>query len=111
MYNKKTFKCTKCGECCRPIVKVDEKDFIRIKEAGYNDFSEYDETIKSNVLKQKKGVCIFLKRKGEEFICSIYDQRPEVCRQYPFIGREEIEDCRPPNWERWYPLKKLVKEE
>ena len=29
-----TFKCTKCGQCCRPIVKVSEKDIQRIEEAG-----------------------------------------------------------------------------
>jgi len=110
MYNKKTFKCTKCGECCRPVVKVSAEEISRIKETGSKDFYEFDKVIESNVLKQEKGVCIFLKRQGEEFVCSIYDKRPDVCRQYPFIDREKIEDCRPPNWERWYPLQKLVRE-
>ena len=40
-------------------------------------------------------------KEGEEYVCSIYDHRPKVCRQYPFINKKKIEDCRPPRWEYW----------
>lgn len=108
MLDPKTFRCTKCGECCRPRVKVNSQEIVRIKNLGKKDFFEYDEDIKSNVLKQERGICMFLKKKGDEFICSIYENRPKVCRRYPFIGVEEIKDCRPKGWERWMDLKELM---
>jgi Fe-S-cluster containining protein len=97
-------ECFKCGECCRPIVKLSEKEIEEIKKLGHKDFYEFDEKIKSDVLKQNKGVCIFLYGKEEEFLCSIYDKRPQVCKDYPLHEG----DCRPKNWEKWYPLKKLL---
>ena len=100
--NKKMFKCTKCGECCRPIVKVDEEDIRRIESVGYQrkDFLDYDPLERGHTtkdtLRQKKNVCMFLKRKGEEFICSIYDSRPRNCRIYPFHSKnQKLEDCIP----------------
>ena len=86
----KTFKCTKCGECCRPIVKVDEDDINRIEKLGNkrDDFIQFDSKINSSVLKQKNNVCIFLERQGDEFVCSIYNNRPKVCQKYPFIKDE-----------------------
>ena len=108
MVTPKNFKCTKCGECCRPIVKVDKKDIKRIEELGLTDFTEYDQKIRSRVLKQNKGVCVFLKREGDEFTCSIHNNRPEVCRNYPFIEVEEVEDCRPKGWEKWMKLKDVI---
>tara|TARA_Y100000310_G_C20682123_1_gene816608 strand:- start:1216 stop:1575 length:360 start_codon:yes stop_codon:yes gene_type:complete len=115
--NKETFKCTKCGECCRPRVKVSSEDISRIKELGLKEeeFVDFDEKINSKILLQKNNLCMFLKKgerdeKGEDtFVCSIYDHRPEVCKQYPFIGNEKLEDCRPQGWERWVKIKELVK--
>ncbi len=107
MDTKDTFSCTKCGECCRPIVKVSKEEVSRIKEAGVKDFIVYDEKIESYVLKQVNNRCMFLKKEGEEYVCSIYDYRPSVCRQYPFIGRSTVEDCRPKGWERWEKIEEL----
>jgi len=107
----KTFKCTKCGECCRPIVQVDEKDIQRIEQTGRKreDFVVHDEQLQKNTLKQHQKVCIFLKWEGEEFVCSLYEHRPEVCRKYPFItGKEKLKDCRPARWEYWMPLKEIL---
>ena len=117
---KENFKCTKCGQCCRPIVKVTEKDITRIEETGWKreDFLAIDpkkeESPMKDTLKQKNFVCMFLKKQrdtnGENiFICSIYDHRPDICRKYPFIpGKENITDCRPRRWEYGMDLNRLV---
>ena len=95
------FKCTKCGECCRPLVKVNENDIKRIEKAGYkrDEFLDYDpleiNPRRKDILKQKNNVCMFLKRKDEIFVCTIYDHRPKNCRIYPFHKKKEIEDCVP----------------
>ncbi len=113
--NPKTFKCTKCGECCRPVVKVSEEEIQRIEKTGLTreDFLDYDPMQWKNhtkdTLKQKNSVCMFLKRQGDEFICSIYEHRPDTCRRYPFItGKEKLEDCRPANVARLASLVRLV---
>ena len=104
----KTFKCTKCGECCRPIVKLSKEDITSIEEIGKKEFFVYDENIKSNVLKQVNYRCMFLKKEGDEYLCSIYNNRPEVCRKYPFItGEEKLENCYPRGWKRWRKIEEL----
>ncbi len=115
--NPKTFECTKCGECCRPIVKVCKEEISQIEKAGIKkeEFTDFDKDINSYVLKQNKGVCMFLKRDVNEkgdlvFVCSIYDKRPDVCRKYPFFtGKEKLIDCRPGGYERWIDIDKVVK--
>ena len=108
------FKCTKCGECCRPIVKVSENAIKRIEESGWKreDFLDVDpisENYEKNTLKQVNRACMFLKREGKEFVCSIYEHRPDTCRKYPFImGNEKLTDCRPKNWEKWMPIEDVV---
>ena len=96
------------------IVKIDEQDITRIEKEGHtrDDFTMPDPMGKDfTVLKQKNGACVFLKRRGEEFICSIYEQRPEVCRKFPFMKRGlKLTDCRPKNWQKWTPIKEIVKE-
>ncbi len=51
---------------------------------------------------------MFLRKENDEFVCSIYDHRPDVCRKYPFIDQTKIKDCRPQGFERWVPIEKLV---
>ena len=93
MITPKTFTCTKCGECCKPLVKVSQREIELIKSAGKKDFT--DDTGYSKLLKQKDGYCIFLEKQGEEYLCQIYDHRPDVCRKYPFIVKKKLKDCLP----------------
>jgi uncharacterized protein len=113
--NPATFKCTKCGECCRPLVLVDETDIKRIEELGLKrkNFLDYDpmneNASERNILKQKNNVCMFLGRKGEEYYCKIYENRPQVCRVYPFYEQDlQLEDCKPKWFKKPPPLEKLV---
>jgi len=101
------FKCTKCGECCRMIVKLSANDITQIESIGKTNFTQYDEKIKSNVLKHHNNKCIFLQKNGSEFVCSIYKHRPKVCVQYPFIGRKKVEDCHPPRYQYWPKIEDL----
>jgi|APSaa5957512622_1039677.scaffolds.fasta_scaffold190477_2 Fe-S-cluster containining protein len=107
MHTFNDFKCTKCGECCRMVVKLSKEDIQRINKIYQKDFTRYDKEIKSNVLKHNNGKCVFLKKQGDEYVCSIYEHRPEVCKQYPFIDKQKIEDCRPPRWEYWPKINSL----
>ena len=91
------FKCDrKCGECCiYARARVTKKDVERIRKAGHEDFYEWDAHIKSNVLKHNEQGCVFLRKKNGEYSCSIYPVRPKVCQMYPFVEKDEVEDCRP----------------
>jgi Fe-S-cluster containining protein len=111
--NKDTFKCVKCGECCRPVVKVNEEEIQRIEETGKKreDFIVLDPVTEDpsiKTLKQVNGVCMFLKREGDKFVCSIYNNRPNTCRKYPFTDEGKLKDCRPVGWERWVPIGKIL---
>ena len=109
------FKCVKCGQCCRPIVKLSPDDVVRIEKSGAlrEEFLAFDPQeeapIHKDTIRRVNGVCMFLRRKGDEFICSIYDHRPGICRKYPFINREKIIDCRPENWKYWMPIEGVVR--
>ena len=78
----KNFHCKRCGECCYPP-RLFATDIKRIKKAGYEDFV-YTDDLKNTYMKDKKNnKCIFLRKKGKIFECSIYPYRPKVCREYP----------------------------
>jgi len=116
--NPDTFNCTNCGQCCRLIVKVSEKDIQGIEETGLSrkEFLTYDPVTKNtktkDVLQHHLGVCTFLRRKGEQYYCAIYEHRPDGCRAYPLVKDNlKLTDCRPRNWERWMPLEKLTPDE
>lgn len=98
MLTKNSFKCKRCAECCKyTIVKLFKEDIERIKKAGYKEdfFVRYDSHIKSPVLRNEKGSCVFLEKKKGKYQCKIYDIRPRVCRLYPFVESDEVEDCKP----------------
>jgi uncharacterized protein len=87
--------------CCTLPVEVSARDLIRL---GLTCEEEAAESLKSVakrlqkeriiqaynaksqlfVLEQRYGRdCIFL---GRDRLCTVYEQRPEVCRQFPSIG-------------------------
>ncbi len=76
--------CTFCGLCCTLTVKLSDNDIKRIEKTGRkrNEFVVADNDGKP-VLKREKGWCTFFKREGKIGICSIYDSRPEACRDFP----------------------------
>jgi Fe-S-cluster containining protein len=100
MLNPKSFTCERCGECCKKLyILLSDSDISRIESFDYrmNDFSEIEplgEYKGKRVLKKINGKCVFLENKDGKFSCSIYESRPEICKKYPFFGKE-VESCKP----------------
>ena len=102
MLDPNTFICSGCGECCiKYIVKLSKADIKRIKSLGLkeHDFVDIDQHIpgpNKTVLKKKNNQwCIFLNKNPKgDFVCNIYDERPNVCRKYPFL-KKNVETCKP----------------
>ena len=120
LLTKKTFQCDRyCGECCKKLlVRVSKQDIERIKKLGYKeehflledpfnimkikDFQDtgnlrFPREKKFFLKKDEKGWCVFLKKsKDGKYSCSIHENRPKICRQYPFFGKtREIKSCLP----------------
>lgn len=90
---KSKFRCLNCGYCCTLVVILSKDDIERIKKLGYNeaDFAENDRLGRKRV-RMKNYYCYFLGlHKGESF-CRIYNERPQVCRDYPFF-RKGTQEC------------------
>lgn len=100
MLNPNTFKCSRCGKCCKTyIIKVSKKDIKRITSKDYeeNYFLMHDPmSLDPNkfVLKKDDGKCVFLKKKNNKYLCGIYKIRPLICQKYPFFKRN-VESCKP----------------
>ncbi len=76
--------CTFCGLCCTLAVKLSENDIKRIESSGRKreEFVVADADGKP-LLKREKGWCAFFKREGKVGVCTIYDNRPGNCRDFP----------------------------
>ena len=100
MLNPTTFKCERCGKCCKTyIIKVSKKDIKRIKNKGYEEsyFLMHDSMSPGNnkfVLRKENGKCVFLKKKNGKYFCEIYKIRPLICQKYPFF-KKNVESCKP----------------
>ncbi|MFH1307572.1 MAG: YkgJ family cysteine cluster protein [archaeon] len=76
---KKNFKCTNCTQCCKLRVKLSKKDIERIKTE-----LDYIETDKGKKwIKRVNNYCIFMNIKQGKSRCSIYKNRPDICRVFP----------------------------
>ncbi|MBU0614656.1 MAG: YkgJ family cysteine cluster protein [Nanoarchaeota archaeon] len=94
MVTRSEFSCQRCQDCCKYLtVKISRKEIEKIKKLGYSDFYDYDTHIKSHIIKMDEHGCFFLKKDGSG--CTIYRDRPKVCREYPFGKLDEVESCRP----------------
>jgi Fe-S-cluster containining protein len=72
------FKCLRCGHCCRLRVNLSKKDIERLEKAGKKNFIK-----DTKWLKRINGYCMFLKIENGKAGCSVYNNRPEVCRWWP----------------------------
>jgi len=101
MFTKESFQCNRyCGECCKKLsVLVSKEDIKNITKLGYKkeDFLDKDLLpINKFMLKKDKNGCVFLKKHMDgKYSCSIHKNRPKICRQYPFFGKNKIESCLP----------------
>ncbi|MBN2734941.1 MAG: YkgJ family cysteine cluster protein [Methanomicrobiaceae archaeon] len=115
---KKTgFQCKMCGECCTNqsedsnLVLVSAQEIRAVIEATgmeWDDIAEpYPETFTEKgcictfawCLRRKDRQCIFLDEKNK---CRIYQNRPWICRTYPFMLTEDdliVSECRHKGYE------------
>lgn len=82
-------ECTCCGKCChQPYITVMDEEVERISthlEMNPYDFVvEYLQRVDDRWLfsKDKDGPCAFL---GDDNRCTIWPQRPEICRDFPYM--------------------------
>lgn len=74
------FECLKCGDvCCSLPVFLTSQD-LKMKEIEENSQKSGLKEGLWQLKKDKNGLCAFL----QEGLCSIYSNRPLVCRAYPF---------------------------
>ncbi len=95
--------CLKCinSACCKPVVELNKNEFDRMVGLGHrkhlttntekfiNRFpkhkereAEFNEMYKENFAelnKDENGMCVLL---DKDMLCSIYDDRPKVCKDY-----------------------------
>jgi len=82
--------CIACSNCCKLIVpelsNEDAERISRLLGLSEQDFrrSYLDNVDGEWVLNNKP--CLFLTEQG----CSIHDNRPEMCREYPFTDQDEL---------------------
>ena len=76
--------CTFCGLCCTLTVRLSDQDIRRIESSGRKreEFAVADSDGRP-VLKRENGWCTFFRREGKIGICTIYDNRPDNCRDFP----------------------------
>lgn len=101
LFKKQNFQCNRCcGECCkRLVVEVTQPEIKKIKSLGYKE-EEFAEKgffhPEKFTLKKNKDGCVFLrKEKDGKYSCKIYENRPKICRDYPFFNGNEIKSCLP----------------
>lgn len=90
---KCSFKCQRCGICCRwpGHVLLTEEDVTRMAQAvsvTETEFIDRYTQLASNrrqlsLTEHPDGRCVFLKEDG----CAFYDARPEQCRNFPHTWR------------------------
>lgn len=86
--------CIRCGLCCRNfLVPLLTHEALKI----YKTFGPLIVQVNGKIALAKKpdGSCVFLTYEGGIAKCTIYFERPGVCRLYPFyikVGAEEGEE-------------------
>lgn len=71
--------CMQCGECCKIYlpVKGDKRYFEFLEKTGVNF-----EKISENLGRVYLGYCIHLKISDGSYMCNIYNERPQLCRDF-----------------------------
>lgn len=84
----------RCGLCCSLTVRLAAEDIQKIKELGHEQEFFVEHVTKSQkALKRINGYCRFVIIKQGIATCTIYENRPKVCRDYVCIP-DGMEDCK-----------------
>ena len=83
--------CFTCGRCCfgpREYVQVFEEDLPALGPALVERYTVLSGD--KRFMRMEAGHCAALDCSNGEFRCSIYEQRPIVCRAYKFGGAQSL---------------------
>ncbi|MBW3011152.1 YkgJ family cysteine cluster protein [Candidatus Woesearchaeota archaeon] len=84
----KKFECKRCGRCCSFIVGLSDEDIRQIeKGTKYKKKDFVEQRKKKNVMKRINGYCIFLNISKGKAQCTIYNNRPKICKNFPFFKK------------------------
>jgi Fe-S-cluster containining protein len=80
--------CTRCGACCSAgegSALISEDDLVRWRRKGRHDLA--DNTAEGHFGMRAfpttaQGTCVYLTTPGGQSICSIYEDRAEVCSEF-----------------------------
>lgn len=105
------FKCIRCRECCRSfsgdnrviVFPGEVENIIKNNKLNWNDVCKPSNPMfiddagmlhafEWELNRNKSGDCVFL---NDNNTCNIYDQRPWICRTYPFYLVFEDRDSKP----------------
>lgn len=82
--------CKKCAECCKnhPFVDLTSNEIMSLEKATglHPDVftNQKGQDVEEYFLQfQDNGYCFFLTESSGSFSCSVYDARPEICKNYP----------------------------
>jgi Fe-S-cluster containining protein len=82
--------CRACSNCCKVIVPALDSDDVerisRLLSISEQDFRKKYLVYNDDGWVFNSKPCPFLTERG----CSIYDYRPEICREYPFTDKDEL---------------------
>ena len=88
--NSSNHVCTGCGTCCRnfPYIRLTQEDIKTLENftgLSPEEFtSSIDKTGEKRFMKFKEnGDCIFLNKIDGDYLCSVYEARTVICREYP----------------------------
>lgn len=82
--------CKKCGKCCKnyPFVKLTKNEINLLEQTTKLHFEVFTNPMGKEVEEyflqfQKNGSCFFLNENNGDYSCSVYETRPELCKNYP----------------------------
>ena len=76
-------ECTACGVCCF----FDDPRYVMVFDDDLERLGPYAESM-THMLRGRRfmlaeqGHCIALRQAGEHYLCSIYEHRPQLCRDF-----------------------------
>ena len=84
--------CTTCANCCRAYTtSVDDVDIARLAKRLEITTAEFGKRYIDGVIDGEKQLiskpCVFL---GDDNRCTVYDDRPKVCRDFPYLHKEDF---------------------
>jgi uncharacterized protein len=84
--------CLDCGNCCKTLeIVVDKGDILRLAKRLSISTAQFTEKYVTNTdgVSHFMPSCPFL---GEDNACSVYEDRPRACRDFPYLYERKFRD-------------------